>query len=206
LTACQTARVLRVGLTGGIGSGKSEVSRRLARLGAVVIDADVLAREVVQPGSDGLRAVVAELGPGVLDAGGGLDRSAVGERVFADSEARRRLERVIHPRVRQRAAEIEATAPADAVVVHDIPLLVETGGDEDFDVVVVVDVTEVDQVRRLMHARGVTAEQAQARIDAQATRCQRLAAADIVVENTGTLADLDAAVAQLWRALQGRRS
>ena len=198
----QTARVLRVGLTGGIGSGKSEVSRRLAGHGALVIDADLLAREAVEPGSDGLRAVVAEFGPSIVGADGALDRPALGERVFADPEARHRLERIIHPRVRRRAADIEATAPPEAVVVHDIPLLVETGRVGDFDVVVVVDVTEQDQVDRLVRSRGITAEEAQARIRTQASRTQRLAAADVVIDNTGSLDDLDEAVATLWRELR----
>jgi len=171
-----------------------------------VIDADLLAREVVEPGSDGLRAVVAEFGRSVLTADGALDRVAVGQRVFADPETRRALERIIHPRVRQRAREIEATAPQDAVVVHDIPLLVETGRAGDFDVVVVVDVAEEEQVRRLT-ARGLSAGEAWARIHAQASRAQRLAAADVVLDNTGTLHDLDTAVAKLWDELcQAARS
>jgi dephospho-CoA kinase len=180
------------------------VSRRLAAHGALVIDADLLAREVVEPGTDGLAEVVAEFGPSVVGGDGGLDRTALAERVFADADARRRLERIVHPRVRMRAAELERTAPPDAVVVHDIPLLVETGRAGDFDVVVVVDLDEAEQVRRLVDSRGITAEEARARIQAQATRAERVAAADVVVDNSGTPDDLDAAVADLWRALRQR--
>jgi dephospho-CoA kinase len=196
--------VLRVGLTGGIGSGKSEVSRRLAAHGAIVIDSDLLAREVVEPGTDGLAEVAAEFGSSVLGADGRLDRAVLAERVFADADARRRLERIVHPRVRARAAELERTAPPGAVVVHDIPLLVETGRAADFDVVVVVDLDEEDQLRRLVASRGVTVEEARARISAQATRAQRVAAADVVIDNSGTLDDLEAAVTDLWRALRQR--
>ena len=199
--------MLRVGLTGGIGSGKSEVSRRLAGHGAVVIDADLLAREVVAPGTDGLAEVVAEFGPSILSADGGLDRAALAERVFSDPDARHRLERIIHPRVRARAAEVERSAPPGAVVVHDIPLLVETGRAGDFDMVVVVEVDEAEQERRLVAVRGVSAADARARISAQATRAERAAVADVVLDNTGTLDDLDAAVADLWNQLcQAARS
>ena len=199
--------MLRVGLTGGIGSGKSEVSRRLAGHGAVVIDADLLAREVVAPGTDGLAEVVAEFGPSILSADGGLDRAALAERVFSDPDARHRLERIIHPRVRARAAEVERSVPPGAVVVHDIPLLVETGRAGDFDMVVVVEVDEAEQERRLVAVRGVSAADARARISAQATRAERAAVADVVLDNTGTLDDLDAAAADLWNQLcQAARS
>jgi dephospho-CoA kinase len=193
--------VLRVGLTGGIGSGKSEVSRRLAGRGAVVIDADLLAREVVAPGTDGLAEVVSALGDGVLSSDGSLDRRAVGARVFGDDAARRRLEQVVHPRVRARAAELEAQAPPDAVVVHDIPLLVETGQAGGFDAVVVVDAPDDVRVERLTSARGMSGDEARQRIAAQASREQRLAAADHVVSNDGDLAALDAAVDRLWHDL-----
>lgn len=193
--------MLRVGLTGGIGAGKSEVSRRLAARGAVVIDADVLAREVVAPGTDGLTEVVAAFGPDVLSADGSLDRPALGARVFGDDEARRRLERVVHPRVRARAAELEAQAGADAVVVHDIPLLVETGRARDFDVVVVVDAPDEVRVRRLAAGRGMSGDEARRRIASQAGRDERLAAADHVIVNDGDLPALDAAVDALWRRL-----
>lgn len=198
--------VLRVGLTGGIGSGKSEVSRRLATHGAVVVDADLLAREVVEPGTDGLAAVVAQLGPQVLGPDGALDRVAVGRRVFGDDEARHRLEAVVHPLVRQRAAEIERRAADGAVVVHDIPLLVETGQQDDFDVVVVVDAPDDVRVERLVSVRGMDAAEARSRITAQASRERRLAAADEVVDNAGDLSALDAQVDALWQRLVSRLS
>jgi len=194
--------VLRVGLTGGIGSGKSEVSRRLAERGAVVVDADVLAREVVAPGTDGLTEVVREFGTGVLSPDGSLDRSALGAQVFGDDEARRRLEQIIHPRVRARAAELEAALDPGAVVVHDIPLLIETGQDDDFDVLVVVDAPDDVRVQRLRSTRGMSHDEARSRIAAQATRGQRLAAADHVVINDDSLATLDESVARLWEALR----
>ena len=196
--------MLRVGLTGGIGSGKSEVSRRLAAHGAIVIDADLLAREVVAPGTDGLAEVAEVFGPEVLSADGYLDRPTLGARVFGDDEARRRLERIIHPLVRARAHELEAAAHPDAVVVHDIPLLVETGQNDDFDVLVVVDAPDDVRVQRLASARGMSADEARSRIAAQATREDRLAAADHVVSNDKSLATLDVSVARLWDVLQGQ--
>ena len=191
----------RVGLTGGVASGKSAVSAMLAELGAVVIDADVLAREVVAPGTDGLAEVVAAFGDGVLAPDGGLDRPAMGALVFADEVKRRVLEGIIHPRVRARAAKIEAAAPAGAVVVHDIPLLVETGQADAFDAVVVVDVPPEVQRDRLVRLRGLTREDAEARIAAQADREQRLAAATHVIDNTGTLEELRARVAEVHAEL-----
>lgn len=198
--------MLRVGLTGGIGSGKSAVSARLAERGAVVIDSDVLAREVVAKGTAGLAEVVEVFGDGVLTAEGELDRPAVGRIVFGDEAARRKLEAIIHPRVRARAAEIEASAPAGAVVVHDIPLLVETGQAGKFDVLLIVDVPVEVQVERLTAQRGMTEAEAQQRIASQASREQRLAVADVVVDNSGSLADLDRRVAEVWEELQTRAS
>jgi len=194
---------LRVGLTGGIGSGKSEVARRLAARGAVVVDADVLAREVVARDTDGLAAVVEEFGRDVVGADGWLDRPVLGRRVFGDELARRRLETIVHPRVRARAAELEAAAGATAVVVHDIPLLVETGQGEDFDVVVVVDAPDDERVSRLVAVRGLTADEARSRLAVQASTAQRLAVADEVVVNDGSLEQLDHAVDELWRRLTG---
>jgi dephospho-CoA kinase len=196
--------VLRVGLTGGIATGKSEVSARLAERGAVVIDADTLAREVVEPGTPGLAEVVVAFGPAVLDSTGAVDRAALAEQVFGDDAARRRLEAIIHPRVRERAAEIEALAPQDAVVVHDIPLLVETGQAAEFDIVVVVDCPPERQLERLTTRRSLTAPEARARIAAQAAREDRLAVADRVISNTGTLAALREAVDDLWVELSDR--
>jgi len=196
--------VLRIGLTGGIGSGKSEVSRRLAAHGALVIDADVLAREVVEPGTPGLAEVVEAFGSGVLADDGSLDRATLGAQVFGDDAGRRRLEAIIHPRVRGRAAEIEAAAGPDAVVVHDIPLLVETGQSDAFDGVIVVDVPIEVQLERLVRGRGMSEGEAWNRIAAQASRQQRAGAADWIVDNTGSLADLDAAVARVWKELSDR--
>lgn len=191
---------LRVGLTGGIAAGKSEVAARLRALGATVIDHDVLAREVVAPASPGLAAVVEEFGDGVLAASGELDRPALASRVFADAGARRRLDRLIHPRVRElaRSREADAVREGSRVVVHDIPLLVETGQSDDFDVVVVVDAPAELRVERLVTGRGMSPEQARARIAAQAEDATRLAAADEVVDGSGTTAALDAQVRRLW--------
>lgn len=193
--------MLRVGLTGGIASGKSTVSALLAEHGAVVIDSDVLAREVVAAGTPGLADVLVAFGPGVLSDDGHLDRASMGRRVFGDEPARRRLEAIVHPRVRARAAEIEAAAPSDAVVVHDIPLLVETGQAEEFDLVVVVDVPTEVQIERLVSQRGMEVDEARARIDAQAGRDERLAAASHVILNDVTLEQLRAAVDALWSEL-----
>jgi dephospho-CoA kinase len=196
--------VLRVGLTGGIGSGKSTAARLLAERGAFVVDADTLAREVVEPGTQGLAEIVVAFGPDVLDSTGALDRTALGHRVFDDAAARERLEAIIHPRVRARAAEMAGDAPADAVVVHDIPLLVETGQSDDFDVVVVVDCPADVQVRRLTEGRSMSVAEAGARIAAQASRSERLAAADVVIDNDGSLDDLRTAVDAVWEGLTQR--
>lgn len=194
---------MRVGLTGGVASGKSTVAAMLAELGAVVIDADAIAREVVAKGTPGLEAVVAAFGPELLTPDGELDRPAMGRLVFGDEEARRRLEGIVHPLVFERYAELEASAPADALVVHDIPLLAESGRGEDFEAVVVVDVPRELQVERMLRDRGWTLEDAESRIAAQATRGQRLAIATHVVENTGTLEDLRARVAEVHAELTG---
>ncbi len=170
-----------------------------------MIDSDLLAREVVARGTDGLAEVVEAFGA-VLTAEGELDRPAVGRIVFGDEVARRKLEAIIHPRVRARAAEIEAEAPAGSVVVHDIPLLVETGQGDKFDLVLVVDVPPEVQLERLSRDRGMTDEEAKARIASQATREQRLAVADLVVDNSGSLADLDRRIDELWPGLAERAS
>lgn len=197
-------RVLRVGLTGGIGSGKSTAAALLSERGAVVIDADLLAREAVAPGSDGFAEVAAAFGTTVLGSEGSLDRAALGQLVFADPSARSRLEDIVHPRVRARADELEAAAPAGSVVVHDIPLLVESGQEDRYDIVVVVDLPSDVQVARLMAARGMTEADARARIAAQASREERLAAADVVLDNSGPAIALSAQVDRLWSDLQER--
>ena len=195
--------MIRVVVTGGIGSGKSEVTRLFDELGAVVIDADVLAREVVAAGTSGLEEIVQTFGRDLLGPEGELDRPAMGRRVFADPTARTQLEAIIHPRVRHRADEIERAAPDDAVVVHDIPLLVETGQADRFDAVVVVDVPEELQLQRL-EGRGVDVDDARSRIRAQASRNERLAVADYVIDNTGTREDLRPAVAEVFDDLSRR--
>ncbi len=194
---------MRIGLTGGVASGKSTVAGMLTELGAVVIDADAIAREVVAAGTPGLDAVVAEFGEELLTEDGELDRPAMGRVVFHDDAARRRLEAIVHPLVFERYAEQEAAAPEGALVVHDIPLLVESGRASEFDAVVVVDVPRELQVERMLRDRGWTLVDAEARIAAQATREQRLAVATHVIENTGTLEGLRARVAEVHAALTG---
>jgi dephospho-CoA kinase len=189
--------VLRIGLTGGIGSGKSTVSRLLAEHGAVIVDADVIAREVVEPGTPGLAAVVEAFGAEVVTADGSLDRPALAAVVFGDPDARRRLDGIVHPLVRARATEVASAAPPDAVVVHDVPLLVETGQAATYDLVLVVEADPRTRVARLVQ-RGLTAEDARARMAAQATDEQRRAVADVVLDNSGTWDDLEAQVDRFW--------
>jgi dephospho-CoA kinase len=202
------SRMLRVGLTGGIGSGKSAVSERLAALGAVIIDADKAARAVVEPGTPGLARITEAFGPDVLGEDGSLDRVKLAEIVFGDDAARSRLNAIVHPLVHEhmRAAEEAATTVGGpkAIIVHDIPLLAEGGRSAGFDLVIVVDAPPEVQVERLVGQRGMPADQARARMAAQSTREQRLAIADIVIENSGTLADLDRRVAQIWADLRSR--
>jgi len=184
------------------------VSELLAELGAVVIDADLLAREVVAPGTEGLREVVRVFGPQVLTDSGEMDRPKVGALVFGDQDARRRLEAIIHPRVRARGAELEAEAGAKHLVVHDIPLLAETGQADAFDAVIVVDVPVETQIERMVNIRGMSREEAEARVGAQATREQRRAVATHVIDNAGTLEDLRDRVTEVFddvSGTQGRR-
>ena len=199
--------MLRVGLTGGIGSGKSEVSRRLAALGAVVLDADAAARAVVEPGTPGLKRIAETFGPGVLRPDGALDRAKLAEIVFADDAARGKLNAIVHPLVHEhmRAAEHAAVQAGgdDVIVVHAVPLLAEGGRAGEFDLVIVVDLPPETQVERLA-GRGMPEEQARARIAAQATREQRLAVADIVIDNSGTLAELDRQLSEIWADLRTR--
>jgi len=192
---------VRVGLTGGIASGKSTVGAVLRELGAVVIDADRLARDVVAPGTPGLEAVLAAFGREVLTEDGALDRAALARQVFEDPGARRRLEGIVHPLVRAAAAAEEAAAPEGALVVHDIPLLVETGQVGSFDAVLVVDAPEDLQVARMVADRGWTREEALSRIEAQASRSDRLAAATYVLENSGTPEELREQVVAVHREL-----
>ena len=197
-------RALRVGLTGGIGAGKSEVARRLASYGAVVIDADAVAREVVAPGTPGLAEVVQAFGPEVLRGDGTLDRDRLGELVFADESLRMKLNAITHPRVGERMAELERQAGGAPVIVHDVPLLAENHLAGSFDEVVVVDVPPRIQAERLARERGMSRDQAEARMGAQASREERLAIATIVVDNSGSLAELDREVGELWTELRRR--
>ena len=194
---------MRVGLTGGVASGKSTVSQILRELGALVIDADALAREVVERGTPGLAAVVAEFGPELLTADGDLDREAMGRLVFGDEGARRRLEGIVHPLVFERIVALEEQAPAGAVVVHDIPLLAESGRAGTFDAVVVVDAPRELQIERMVRDRGWSAGDADARIDAQASREDRLAIATHVIENSGSLEELRDRVERVYAELVG---
>jgi dephospho-CoA kinase len=192
---------MRVALTGGIASGKSTVAAMLTELGAVVIDADALAREVVAKGTPGLERVVAAFGPEVLTAEGELDRPRMGAIVFADEDRRRVLEGIVHPLVFERYAELEGTAPAGALVVHDIPLLAETGRAAEFDAVIVVETPAEVQVERMLRDRGWTRADAEARIAAQATAEQRRAVATHLIVNTGTREDLRHRVTEVFEEL-----
>lgn len=197
--------MLKVGLTGGIGAGKSEVSRLLAECGAVIVDADRIAREVVEPGTPGLAAVVAEFGEDVLAADGSLDRPRLGAVVFADPDRLAALNAVVHPLVGERSAELErqaAQADSDAVVVHDVPLLTENKLAPLYDKVVVVDASPRTQLDRLVRQRGMTEEEGRARMAAQATREQRLEIADIVIDNDGPLEELAPRVREVWTRLR----
>jgi dephospho-CoA kinase len=195
--------VLKIGLTGGIASGKSVVASRLREFGAVLVDADALAREVVEPGTPGLARVVEAFGPAVLRADGSLDRPGLGAVVFANPERLAVLNGIIHPLVRERAAALIAAAqvrpaPGGTVVVQDIPLLVETGQGSSFHLVLVVDAPDAVRVQRMVEHRNMTVEEARSRMAAQASREERLAAADVVLENSGTRDELLAAVDTLW--------
>jgi dephospho-CoA kinase len=192
--------MVRVGLTGGIASGKSLVAAELAARGAIIIDADVLAREVVEPGTPGLAAIIERFGPQVL-TDGRLDRAHLAEIVFADPAARRDLERIVHPVVRARAAELERAAGSAAVVVHVIPLLVETGQQGNFDLVVTIDVDHETQIQRMMARNGFSRAEAEARIAAQAAGEDRKAAADVVLDNSANVAQLKDQIDALWAVL-----
>ncbi|GGT29983.1 dephospho-CoA kinase [Nonomuraea spiralis] len=196
--------MLKIGLTGGIGSGKSEVSRRLSARGAVVIDADRIAREVVEPGTVGLARVVAAFGEGVLRPDGSLDREKLGSVVFADAERLAALNAIVHPLVGERVAELQGQAADDAILVYDVPLLVENKLAPMYDVVIVVDAADEVRIRRLADHRGMSGADARARIAAQAGRDERLAAADLVILNEGSLDDLEARVEEVWDELVRR--
>ncbi|MEU2229962.1 dephospho-CoA kinase [Streptomyces vietnamensis] len=196
--------MLKVGLTGGIGAGKSEVSRLLVSYGAVLIDADRIAREVVEPGTPGLAAVVEAFGDDVLTAEGTLDRPKLGSIVFADADRLATLNAIVHPLVGARSTELESRAGAGDVVVHDVPLLTENGLAPLYDLVVVVDASPETQLDRLVRLRGMAASEAEARMAAQATRAQRLAVADLVIDNDGPLDALEPQVRKVWEDLERR--
>lgn len=196
--------MLTVGLTGGIGAGKSEVSRLFVSYGAVLVDADRIAREVVEPGTPGLAAVVEAFGQDVLTPQGALDRPKLGAVVFSDPERLATLNAIVHPLVGARSRELEAAAGPDDVVVHDVPLLTENGLAELYDVVVVVDATPGTQLDRLVRLRGMSESDARARMAAQATREQRRAVADHVIDNDGPLGELEPQVRKVWDELRRR--
>ncbi|MFG2646331.1 dephospho-CoA kinase [Streptomyces sp. NPDC048436] len=196
--------MLKVGLTGGIGAGKSEVSRLLVSFGAVLIDADKIAREVVEPGTPGLAAVVDSFGREILAPDGSLDRPKLGSIVFADPEKLAVLNSIVHPLVGARSAELEEAAAQDAVVIHDVPLLAENGLAPLYDLVVVVDASPETQLDRLVRLRGMSEEDARARMGAQATREKRLEIADIVIDNDGPLEGLEQRVRAVWADLERR--
>ncbi|MDN3248194.1 dephospho-CoA kinase [Streptomyces sp. ZSW22] len=196
--------MLSVGLTGGIGAGKSEVSRLLVEHGAVLIDADRIAREVVAPATPGLAAVVAAFGEEVLAEDGSLDRPKLGSIVFADPEKLAALNSIVHPLVGERSRALEEAAAEDAVVVHDVPLLTENGLAPLYDVVVVVDADPATQLDRLVRLRGMTEQDARARMAAQATREQRREIADVIIDNDVPLDRLRSRVAEVWAELARR--
>jgi dephospho-CoA kinase len=192
---------MRVGLTGGIASGKSTVSAILAELGAVIIDGDKLAREVVEPGTPGLAQVVETFGPEILLPDGSMDRAKVGQIVFNDEAKRKLLEGIVHPLVFERYAALEASAPKDGLVIHDIPLLAESGRADTFDAVIVVETPAEVQIERMLRDRGWTRADAESRIAAQATPEQRRAIATYLIVNTGTLDELRARVEAVYAEL-----
>jgi len=194
---------MRVGLTGGVGAGKSTVAKLLAEHGAVIIDADAIAREVVEPGTPGFAAVVDAFGDEVVGADGALDRPKLASIVFADDEQRSRLNAIVHPLVGERTAELMSAAPDGAIVVYDVPLLVESGLAEGFDFVLVVEASVPTRLARLA-ARGMPEDDARNRIAAQASDEQRRAVADAVVRNDGSLDDLRVRVEDVWQRIAGR--
>jgi dephospho-CoA kinase len=203
--------VYLIGLTGGIASGKSVVANRLAELGAIHIDADVLAREVVEPGTPGLAAIVAEFGNGILQENGTLNRPALGAMVFGDEPKRAKLNAITHPAVWSRAKELMVQAEADdpnATVLYDVPLLAEAGALRHiaFDLIVVVHSDVETRIRRMIELRGMTREEAVHRLNSQASDAERLAIADVVIDNNGDLAETLEQADQLWERaqLQGR--
>jgi len=201
--------VYLIGLTGGIASGKSTVARRLVEHGAVHIDADELARRVVEPGTPGLAAIVETFGPGVLRRDGGLDRQKLGEIVFGDDAARAKLNAIVHPAVRELSSKLFAKAERenpDAVVVYDVPLLVEASVDHPFDLIVVTNAPRRTQVKRLVEERGFDPLQAQARVDAQVDNTKRIEIADVVIDTDGSMAETIGQADALWLRIMEERA
>lgn len=196
--------MVRIGLTGGIGSGKSTVAALLAEHGAVVIDADQIARDLVEPGEPALAALVTEFGPRILRVDGSLSRGELARLAFSDPVATERLNAIMHPLIGAESARRMAAGPSDGVVVYDMPLLVETGQRDLVDLVVVVDVPEEIQVDRAVRQRGLDEEDVRRRMEVQAVREDRLAAADVVIDNSGDLAATRAQVEALWAQISGR--
>ncbi len=195
--------MIKVGLTGGIGSGKSTVAALLADHGAVIIDADQIARDIVEPGQPALQALVEAFGPGILQPDGSLSRARLAALAFGDAEATATLNAIMHPRIRAEGERRLQAAPSGDVVVYDMPLLVETGQQDLVDLVVVVDVPEEIQVDRAVGLRGLEERDVRRRMEVQASREVRLASADVIVDNSGTLEETRQAVARLWHELTG---
>lgn len=195
----------RVALTGGIGSGKSAVADLLRERGCVVIDADALAREAVAPGSAGLVEVVGEFGPEVLDSAGHLDRGALAALAFSSPDRRRALEGILHPRIAARRQELLREQPEDVIVFCEVPLLVETGGRSGWDAVIVVDCPDDIRLQRLVEGRGMALDDARRRMSAQASREERLAIADYVIDNSGSRSSLSDQVSDILRSIDAAR-
>ena len=196
-----------IGLTGGIASGKSVVAARLAEHGAVVVDADRIAREVVEPGTPALARIAEEFGDAVIASDGSLDRAALGALIFESPEKRAALNAITHPAVGARSKELFAAAAAadpDAIVVYDVPLLVDAGRADEFDVIVVVNASTETRISRMVELRGMTRDEAMHRINSQATNTERLAIADVVIDSNGTLEQTLAQTDALWEKLSAR--
>jgi len=191
-----------IGLTGGIAAGKTTVAAHWVSLGGIEIDADKLAREVVEPGTKGLKQIREVFGESVFNSEGSLDRQKLGEIIFSDAKKRAALEEIVHPLVRQRASELLAELPENSMVIYTVPLLVEANVSLPFDVIVSVEAPEADRVKRLVSSRGMSSEQALARIKSQASAIERTAAADYILNSNQPLPALLADASALWNKFQ----